>query len=108
MLILLVTVGIVLTGVTELAAARTSPTPQVAVAAGIGWLAAGAAILVWPGLTIGVLTAIVGASLLVGGLVKVVEALRGNADERASALPLGAASAVLGVLALVWPDVTVL
>lgn len=107
-LVLMVAAGLVSTGLVELFSARDSPAPRLAIAAGVGWLAAGVAVLVWPGLTIDAVTAVAGLAMIVGGVVRAVVDFRGTADQRFSAFALGAVSVILGVLALSWPDVTVL
>jgi uncharacterized membrane protein HdeD (DUF308 family) len=63
---------------------------------------------VWPALTIRGLAILVGIGLLASGLLRVVGGIRGNVDQRLIALLSGAARAIFGVLALAWPDVTVL
>lgn len=73
---------------------------------GAAWIAGAVAIAAWPGLTVAVLAWIVGAALIVGGVVRFVAGLRGAADERLAALLLGVASFLTGLVALAWPDVT--
>jgi uncharacterized membrane protein HdeD (DUF308 family) len=107
-LVLLVAIALLLTGLLELASASTSPARRVAVAGAAGWLAAGIAVLVWPGLTIRVLAVIAGVSLIFGGVVKALAEIRGTVDQRVTALVVGAASVIFGILSLSWPDVTVL
>jgi pimeloyl-ACP methyl ester carboxylesterase len=71
------------------------------------WVAAALAILVWPDTTIRVVAVVVGAALVVEGVTKLVRGFRGLVDARAAALMQGASAIILGVLALSWPDVTV-
>src|SRR4051794_12199309 len=68
-LVLLVAAGLLLSGLLELASARTSSTWATPVSAA-GWLVAGSAVLAWPGLTIRVLAIITGVSLIFGAVVK--------------------------------------
>jgi uncharacterized membrane protein HdeD (DUF308 family)/acetyl esterase/lipase len=107
-LILLVVIGFVVSGVTELAGRSEEAHPRVATIAGIAWIAAGAAILLWPGMSLQLLAIVVGIAIIVGGIGKVVASLRGEVDQRWAARLLGLASVALGVVALGWPDVTVL
>ena len=107
-LIVLVAVAAVVTGVSELLTAGASPAPRWAGAAGVLWIAVGAGVAAWPGLSIGALTLWVGIGLIAGGAVHVVNGLRRREDQWIGAALGGLASVILGVLALVWPDVTVL
>ena len=63
-LVLFVAAAFLATGVSELAAARDGGTPALAVAAGLGWIAAGVAVVVWAGSTIHALAIVVGISML--------------------------------------------
>ena len=62
----------------------------------------------WPGLTIRALAITVGVALLVGGTTKILAAVFGGADEHFVVGLNGVTSVLFGVLALAWPDVTVL
>ena len=106
-LVVLVTVGLVLTGMVELAEAVTAPKARLLAVAGVGWLAAGVTVVVWPGVTIRVLTVVVGVSLIVGGAIRAVAAVRGTADQRVTLLVPGVANVIFGMLALSWPHATV-
>ena len=70
------------------------------------YLLAAVAILVWPGSAVVVLVWVVALSLLVDGAVALVHAVRDRGPGRVTAALRGAATAILGVLALSWPDVT--
>jgi uncharacterized membrane protein HdeD (DUF308 family) len=107
-LVLFVAGAFLATGVSELVAARDAGTPVLAVAAGLGWIAAGVAVVVWAGSTIHALAIVVGISMLLGGLTRVTGAIRGRVDDRVIAGLTGAASVIVGLLALSWPDKTVL
>lgn len=87
------------TGVSELSASRKP---------GLGWIAAGVAVLVWAGSTIHALAIVAGISMVLGGVARVAGAARGEVDDRVIAALAGAASVIFGVLALSWPDITVL
>ena len=75
---------------------------------GAGWIVLGIAVLAWPGLSVEALAVVVGVALVVDGVVDIVRAVTGRVAEPAAELLGGAASVVFGVLALTWPDVTVL
>lgn len=107
-LVALVAVALLATGVMELAAVPVSLVPAITVLTGVGWLGAGIVVLAWPGITIVALAIVAGVSMIIGGAARVVSALRGTADQRLAACLSGLASVIFGVLALSWPDVTVL
>jgi Short repeat of unknown function (DUF308) len=60
------------------------------------------------GLTLDVLTVWVGLGLILGGVARALGGIRGTADQWVTAVVSGLASVVFGVLALSWPDVTIL
>lgn len=103
-LIVLLTIGLIVNGVSELLRADR---PLAAVVSGVVWIIAGVLALVLPGLTIGALTVVVGVALIVSGVTGVIRAARGDSDQRVADLMLATASVILGVLALAWRDVTV-
>jgi len=74
---------------------------------GVGWIVLGVVVLAWPGLTVEALAVVVGVALVVNGLLDIVRALTGRAEEWAAELIGGLATVIFGVLALTWPDVTV-
>jgi uncharacterized membrane protein HdeD (DUF308 family)/acetyl esterase/lipase len=107
-LVLLVGGAFLATGVSELVEARDAATPAVAVAAGLGWIAAGVVVVVWAGSTIHALAIVAGISMILGGVTKVTGAIRGRVEDRVIGVLTGMASVILGLLALSWPDKTVL
>ena len=107
-LVLLVAGAFLVTGVSELAGARDAGHPAGEVLVGLGWIAAGVVVAARPGHTIHALAIVAGISMVLGGATRVGRAVRGDVDDRAIAAMTGAASLIFGVLALSWPDVTVL
>jgi uncharacterized membrane protein HdeD (DUF308 family)/alpha-beta hydrolase superfamily lysophospholipase len=107
-LIILVAAGFILTGLSELVDRDEAPDPWPTTIAAIGMILLGLATLLWPGLSLQTLTLIVGLALISSGLSRAVSALRGGGDDRAAGLLLGAASIILGIVALFWPDITLL
>jgi uncharacterized membrane protein HdeD (DUF308 family) len=103
-LVALVAVAFAITGVSELASADN----RLARLAGVGWVALAVAVAVWPDLTIGGLAILVGVGLLAGGVLRIIAGVRGDVDQRLIAFLSGLARSIFGVLALAWPDVTVL
>lgn len=96
-------------GVAELLERGESGASRMAM--GWGWMAAGAVVLVWAGGTMAVLPVFVAVALMAAGLIRGIGAIRGPArpaDERISALVFALADLILGVVALAWPDVTLL
>lgn len=76
----------------------------------VAWVVAGLLVWTWPGLTVRLLAGIVGVVLIVNGLLASASKIRGKAtlDARVSGVALGVAEVVFGVLALAWPDITLL
>lgn len=70
----------------------------------------GGVVLVLPGLTVRALAIIVGAVLIVRGAlgVSAIVARDRTLDRRVAEVLLGAAGVVFGLLAIVWPDITLL
>src|SRR5690606_7578651 len=105
-LALLIAAGCVVTGVGELLLPRRPG--RLATALGAGWILVGLAVLVQLGPAIDLLPRFVAAALVVGGLIRLAGVRAGTIEDRAVACLLGAAEIVLGVLAWLWPDVTLL
>ncbi|WP_280502118.1 lipase family protein [Nocardia farcinica] len=103
---LLIAAGCVVTGVGELLLPRRPG--RLATALGAGWILVGLAVLVQLGPAIDLLPRFVAAALVVGGLIRLAGVRAGTIEDRAVACLLGAAEIVLGVLAWLWPDVTLL
>ena len=61
-----------------------------------------------PGRTVRLIAVAAGLSFVASGLVRVVAAFGGDSDERFVSLVGGVAGVIVGVLAIVWHDVTVL
>ncbi|MGN6239914.1 MAG: lipase family protein [Cellulosimicrobium cellulans] len=123
LLVVAVVVGAVVLGVTELVGGRSpdradesrpgAPDAPRApgwphVARGLVFLALAVAVVVWPAPSIVVVAVLVGVGLVVAGVLDGFEGFRSFGADRWTRLALGVASVVLGVLALAWPDVTVL
>lgn len=107
-LIILIAAGSILNGLSDLADRSDAPSPSAATIAGVGWIVLGIAVLIWPGLSLRTLAIVVGVALIVSGIMRAISAFRAGADQRATARLLGAASIILGIVALAWPDITLL
>ncbi|HEY0186874.1 MAG TPA: alpha/beta fold hydrolase [Cellulomonas sp.] len=114
LLALLFGVALVLTGLLELVGgggrAGAEAPPRWRLAAAVLWVLAGLVVLLWTGLTVRALAVVVAVALIANGLSSVGGAFRrgATADARATAALLGAAGTVLGLVALLWPDITLL
>lgn len=108
MLTLVAAAGFVLTGLGELTDRTDATGPRMSTLVGVLWLLGGVAVLLWPGLSLRALSVIVAVATIANGLARALSALRGDADYRVAAALLGAASIILGLIALVWPDITLL
>jgi uncharacterized membrane protein HdeD (DUF308 family)/alpha-beta hydrolase superfamily lysophospholipase len=107
-LILVVAIAAVVAGISDIAGREREASPRLTAVVGSGWILVGIAILVWPGLSLRGLALIVGIALIVSGGARIASAIRGTADQRGAAILLGAASVILGLAALAWPDITLL
>ncbi len=72
------------------------------------WIVGGVAVLVWLGRSIELLPAVLSLLLILGGLGSLAGVSRGRVSERVLAAASGGAQIVFGILALVWPDLTLL
>jgi uncharacterized membrane protein HdeD (DUF308 family) len=104
---LLAAVGLVVTGVSELVTAGRYRSVLGYVAGGILVLA-GVAAAVWPGITLWVLAILAGLGLIVSGAARIWGAVSFRVEGWGWLLVGGLVSVVIGVLALAWPDVTIL
>jgi uncharacterized membrane protein HdeD (DUF308 family)/alpha-beta hydrolase superfamily lysophospholipase len=107
-LVLFVAGAFFATGVSEIVGARNAGNPAPAVLVGLGWIAVGVVVVVWPGHTIHALAIVAGISMVLGGLTRLARVVRGDVEDGVIATMTGAASLIFGVLALSWPDITVL
>lgn len=95
-------------GLADLLEADRSRAPKTVTVLAAGWIIAGVILIVWQGLTIGILGVVIALLLIVSGVARGVAAIRGTTDERFAALLFGLTDLILGVLAVRWPDVTLL
>jgi uncharacterized membrane protein HdeD (DUF308 family) len=107
-LVILVAVGLVLSGISSRARWHRQHGRWPDVLIGVASIVAGVAVVAWPDITTEALANLVGIAMVIVGILDVAGGIRGTADDRLTAVLGGIATAVFGVLAYVWPDVTVL
>lgn len=110
-LALLIGLGMIVVGVLELGArGDDADRPRWRLLTAALWVAGGIFVLAWPGLTVRLLAVVVGLALIVNGVLGVVAAFRRahSWDARVADAAFGLAGIVFGVVALAWPDITVL
>ncbi len=104
----LIAAGIIIGAFVEFAAAKVSIWPALARARAVVWLAIGATIALFPGLTIRTLTLLLGVTLVATGAAELIAAIAGVGDDRLVLGLRGIVAVVVGIAALLWPSATVL
>lgn len=74
------------------------------------WTLGGLFVLFWPGLTVRAVALVVGIGLIVNGVLQLIAVFRRGStlDARIASALLGVAAIVFGIVALTWPDITLL
>lgn len=108
-LAILVAIGLFLQAVDEVAQAERYDRRWPSYVLAAVWVITGVVALVWPGITLWVLAAMVGIGLIVGGLAEFALVYQYRRELPSWGLYLldGAVSVVIGVCALAWPRATV-
>ena len=109
-LVVVLAVFLIYSGVFEISLAATIRRHTwLAILSGLASIAAGIIALAWPGITLYVLAILVGASLIAWGIYRIYLSFTDPVIRpRAVTLIEGIALAALGVLALAWPNVSIL
>lgn len=109
-LALLIAIALIVDGFTELISADRQQRRWPSYVLGIIWIVVGVVALTWPGVTLLALAAIVGIGLVLGGVMQAAMAvsMRDQLPMWGLWLALGVITVVVGVLALVWPGITIL
>src|SRR5579859_1185526 len=81
---LLIAVALAASGIADLASASRSRSVRWTAATGVLWLFAALVVAVFPGLSLRALAVVVGITLVAGGAVRLMGAVRGGGDERAA------------------------
>lgn len=105
LLVLVICTGLVVVGVGRAFDAGASTGSRLL---GVAGIVLGGVFFFWPNLTMRTLTLAVGVYLIVDGVGDMIDAIRGRTDRRVSGLIIGVATVIFGILALTWPDITVL
>ncbi|CDK01387.1 conserved membrane hypothetical protein [Microbacterium sp. C448] len=107
--VLAIYIGIsaIASGVMDLIAPRDVPRRANIVLA-VLWIIGGGVILFWLGRNLDLLPELIAGLLVLGGLGAAIGVFRGRVSERVLAGASGLAQVVFGLLALLWPDVTLL
>jgi uncharacterized membrane protein HdeD (DUF308 family) len=106
-LALIVALGLVVSGVAELVAAGRYQV-KLAYVAGALLIVGGVVAAVWPDITLWVLAVVVGIDLVLSGIVRSIGAFHLRVEGWGWLLFGGVLSVVVGVMALAWPEATVL
>ncbi len=105
-LVLIVAVGALMLSIGDFLDFRRNPADRHELLTAILWLVIAIAALVFAGGTIRLLAAVAGFGLIVNGLLRIRTGWKAAGEERYTAVLLGAASLILGLLALGWPGLT--
>jgi uncharacterized membrane protein HdeD (DUF308 family) len=108
-LALLLSIALFLNGLSELVAAGDRSRPWIGYVLGGLFLVAGVVVLLRPGKSLWFLAVVVGISVIVTGVMELAVAFADREHIRHWVLlaVLGAVGVVVGVLAIVWPQITV-
>lgn len=107
LLIVLIAIALLVDGVARLiGAAGTSP--WIRISAGVAEIGAAIIVVGWPLISVPVLALVVGVSLIFSGVADLLGALTLRRSQRAADVMLGIALIIFGVLAIMWPDVSLI
>jgi uncharacterized membrane protein HdeD (DUF308 family) len=106
-LALLAAFGLIVTGIGELmSAGRYRST--LGIVAGVVLIVGGVLAAAWPDITLWVLAVVTGVGLVISGVARIVGALSLRIEGWGWLLFAGVLSVIVGLLALAWPDATIL
>jgi uncharacterized membrane protein HdeD (DUF308 family) len=106
-LALLVAAGLIVTGIGELMTAGRYDS-KLGIVAGVLLIVGGILAAVWPDITLWILAVVVGVDFILSGIARIMGALSLRVEGWGWLLFGGVLSVVVGVLALAWPDATIL
>jgi uncharacterized membrane protein HdeD (DUF308 family) len=106
-LALLIAAGLIVTGIGELMTAGRYDS-KLGIVAGVVLIVGGILAAVWPDITLWILAVVVGVDFILSGIARIMGALSLRVEGWGWLLFGGVLSVVVGVLALAWPDATIL
>jgi uncharacterized membrane protein HdeD (DUF308 family) len=104
---LLAAAGLIITGLSELVSAGRYRS-VLGIVAGVALVVGGVLAAAWPGITLWVLAVIAGIGLVISGVARIWGALVLRVEGWGWLFTGGLVSVVIGILALMWPDATIL
>lgn len=109
-LAVIVCIALLISGIFEIALAKSYPKPWIGYLIGVVWIGVAIAALVWPKVTLAALAVLVGIGLLVAGLARAIFAVASRHTNTSWGWPFvgGVISALAGIFCMVWPHATVL
>lgn len=108
LLLVVIAAALVVDGVARLLDAAQAPRPLVARIAAVAELVGGVLVVAWPAIPVTALALVVGVVLVVNGVADLSAAVTGRRERRVAHALLGLALVIFGVLAIVWPDVSLI
>jgi uncharacterized membrane protein HdeD (DUF308 family) len=106
-LAILVSAGLIVTGIGELMTAGRYDS-RLGIVAGVVLIVGGILAAVWPDITLWVLAVVTGVDFILSGIARIMGALSLRVEGWGWLLFGGVLSVVVGVLALAWPEATIL
>jgi uncharacterized membrane protein HdeD (DUF308 family) len=107
-LAVLIAATLIVSGVGDILGAAQWRHRWVPVLWGIVSIAAGVATLVWPSITLWALAVVIGIALIFRGVMRAMASIMGRPPIWGFWLVVGLIELAAGVLALVWPEITIL
>jgi uncharacterized membrane protein HdeD (DUF308 family) len=106
-LAILIAAGFLISGIGDLVGASSFDKKAIPVVWGLLAIAAGILTLVWPDITLWALAVIIGIALILRGLARLAAAITEKPYLWALWAFFGAVEVLVGVMAIGWPDVTI-
>lgn len=105
LLVIVIGLALLLNGAGELLQSRAT---RPSIVGAIALVLAGIFVFVFRGFTTSILAVIIAIAPIVIGITRIIDAARAHVEERTTGLLLAAAAILAGVIALAWPDLTLL
>lgn len=104
-MVLAIGLALIFNGVGELLQSRAS---RLSIVGATALVAAGVLVFVFRGFSTSILAITIAVALIALGVLRIIAAVRPDAEDRATTIVLGASAILTGIIALAWPDVTLL